>query len=409
VDYTGLQAGVLFFDCRAGGTISHMDATIPLPLQKAMETDLSERFCVSVRMSAIQNIWPSWVFRCTLSPLQPTFVSLPTTVIVRLPRETGARSEMSLLGNEQAALELLADVDGRFTPRFFAGGMTKGYLVSEDLGTGPSLLDILLGRNQPLATQGVLGFAHSLGTLHANTARRQSEIDLSTFAVPVHHHWQQVQDTLVNLGLLHSLPASRQLLKEITEIDHLLNDSNDYLALSSGDTSVVNCKVRESPIHTQFFDFESACFRHALVDASVLRFLYPTGGPAWYLPQSLVRQAETLYRTALMEGCPSAKDDANFETSMAAATFAWVIHRLVRLPRVDAGPDRDTWSLVPPGWSAPLPLRSRRRQLVSILETGTSTTHFEALRDWCEQLTTTLRIHWPEAMEELPVYPAFSI
>lgn len=96
---------------------------------------------------------------------------------------------------------------------------------------------------------------------------------------------------------------------------------------------------------------------------------------------------------------------------MAAASAAWTIIRMARLPKVDAGPDRDPWLLLPPSWSAPVPTRSRQRQLVAILETCIASAHrtcgFEAFAAWCESIVEALRGRWPEAVEELTLYPAF--
>jgi len=133
--------------------------------------------------------------------------------------------------------------------------------------------------------------------------------------------------------------------------------------------------------------------------------------PPWLLPHDVALQIESAYRTELAQVCPIVQDDNLYERGMAAASAAWTILRIARLPRVDAGPDRDPWLLLPHGWSAPVPTRSRRRQLVAILETCLASAHragtFEALAAWCERLADTLRKRWPEAAEELPLYPAF--
>jgi len=147
------------------------------------------------------------------------------------------------------------------------------------------------------------------------------------------------------------------------------------------------------------------------VDAAVLRYPYPTGGPPWHLPQKIGIQIEAVYRATLAEVRAVAQDDNSFEQGMAAGCAAWTILRLARLPRVDAGPDRDRWLLLPPGWSGPIPIRSRRQQLVAILDTCISSARragtFEVLAAWCESLVDALRRRWPEATEELPLYPAF--
>jgi hypothetical protein len=96
---------------------------------------------------------------------------------------------------------------------------------------------------------------------------------------------------------------------------------------------------------------------------------------------------------------------------MAAASAAWTILRMVRLPKVEAGPDRTPWLLLPPGWSAPIPTRSRRRQLVAIIDTFIASARragtCETLAAWCESLVDALRARWPESTEEIPLYPAF--
>jgi hypothetical protein len=121
---------------------------------------------------------------------------------------------------------------------------------------------------------------------------------------------------------------------------------------------------------------------------------------------------ERAYREALARGYPAALDDAAYESGLAAASAAWTILRLVRLPKVEAGPDRDAWTLVPPAWSAPLPVRSRRHQLVAIIETCIASARqagtLETLATWCESLVTALRTRWPEASEERPLYPALT-
>lgn len=376
--------------------------TFPAAIRRAVEVGLSERFGVTVGVVEARNIGPSRVFRCTL---WSSAGAAPGTVIVRIPREEGADP----LGREKAALELLAAVGSTLAPRFLAGGAGAGFLASEDLGPQPSLLGLLLGKDQEAAAQGTLAFARGLGRLHAQTAQGspagRGPAGLPRAPSPVAEHWRSVREAVERLGL----PAPQGVDRDVEEISRALTTPGDYLALSSGDPSVVNCQITDGFV--RFFDFESACFRHALCDAAVLRFPYPTGGPPWRLPSEIVLRAEVAYRTELARACPDADADASYERGMAAACAAWMIVRLARLSRVDAGPDRDSWPLLPLGWSGPVPTRSRRRQLVSILETWVAlsdrTRGFDALAAWGARLTDALRARWPEASEELPLYPAF--
>lgn len=381
--------------------------TLSTGVRRAVEGALSARFGEPVRMAAGgQAFWPTCVFRCPLRPSNGG--TTPGTVIVRIPREGTARAGQAGLHQEQAALEYLTLVGSSLAPRCLAGGAEEGFLVTEDLGTDPSLLDLLLGKEREAARQGLLGFARSLGRLHAQTARRPDNpgITLPVVHVPVTECWEQVRNAVAHL----ELPTPRGIEGDVEAIDRLLTEPEGGLALSSGDASVVNCKVSHGEV--RFFDFEEACFRHPFVDAIVLRYPYPTGGPPWQVPSEIALEAEAAYRAALASVCPEAQDDRRYEVGMAAASAAWTILRLVRLPRVDAGPDRDTWPLLPPDWSASIPTRSRRRQMVAILQTCIASARragaFEALAAWCEDLTEALQERWPEAAEELPLYPAFS-
>ncbi len=313
------------------------------------------------------------------------------------------------LHNEHAALEYLTKIGSSLTPRFFAGGGAVGFLVTEDLGAHPSLLELLLGEDPEAAKQGILIFARGLGMLHAQTAGQSEGLrtSLPIAHVPVVEHWQQVREAVRQLGL----PTPRYVDSDVESLTRLLSEPGECQALSSGDFSVVNCKIAHGTV--RFFDFEGACLRHALADAAVLRYPYPTGGPPWRLPQEITLQIEAAYRAELAQVCSVARDNDRYQRSMAAASAAWTILRMARLPKVDVGPDRDPWRLLPPDWRGPVPTRSRRRQLVAIVETCVASARrartFEALADWCECLADALRGRWPESDGELPYYPAFTI
>lgn len=374
------------------------DKTLPGPVRRAVEDAVTARFGGRVLIECEQNFGASWVFRCALGPARGDG---PETVIVRLPRVDTARAGRGGLDRERAALEFLAAAGRALAPRFLAGGGAAGFVVTEDLGTHPSLLDLFLGNDGEAARRGFVAFAEGLGRLHAQTAGGNAAgrpIGLPIVTEPVEEHWRQVRRAVAELGQ----PAPDGVERDVEELARLLAKPGDWRALSSGDPSVVNCQIYGG--RARFFDFEAACFRHALVDAAVLRFPYPTGGPPWRLPPDIALAGEAAYRA---EG---ARDDG-FERGLAAASLAWTLRRLVRLPRVDAGPDRDAWPLVPPGWTGPVPTRSRRRQLVAIVETGHGSARradaFPALADWCERLADVLRARWPEASEMLPLYPAF--
>lgn len=373
--------------------------SFPDGVRQEVEAALSARFGGRVSVAAADHFKPSFVFRCALE--QSGRGAAPETVIVRVPREGLARVGVAGLHRERAALEHLAALGSGLAPRLLAVG--AGFLITEDLGAGPSLLDLLLGRDAEAARSGLIAFARHLGTLHAETARRPEILPaaLPVVRVPVAVYWEAARHAAALLGL----PAPAQVDGDIEALAGLLAEP-DCLALSSGDASVVNCKVVGDEV--RFFDFEDACVRHPLVDAAVLRFPSPTGAPFWRLPPAVALSFESAYRAAR----PDLPDDDYYERGLAASCAAWTVLRLMRLPRVDAGPDRDAWPLLPPDWSGPPPARSRRGQLVATLETCRASLRradaFGALADWFGRLEDLLRERWPEASEPLPLFPAFS-
>jgi hypothetical protein len=392
-------------------------AILTATLRRTVEAMLSARFGARVRIAGVQDFPYSRVARCALESAGGV---APGSVVVRVPRDDPTRSGLARLDNERAALEFLSSIGNALAPRFYAGGAAAGVLVSEDLDAHPSLLDLLLGDDEAAARQGLLAFARGLGRLHAQTAGRAVAYDERRARLclvgagakglsaqpPVAESWRLVQDAVARLGL----PPPRGVDDDIGEIVRILTAPGPYLALSSGDPSVVNCKVANGAV--RFFDFEEAGFRHAFIDAAVLSYLYPTGGPPWRLPRAAADPIEPAYREELARACSAALDDADYERGMAAASAAWTILRMARLPRVDAGPDRDSWPLVPAGWTAPIPTRSRRRQLVAIVEAFIASARragaLEALVAWCDGVVAALQARWPEATEELPLYPAFA-
>lgn len=388
--------------------------SLPPTARSTVERLLSARFGAPVRVADAQRFAYSSVFRCALDARGS---AAPPTVIVRLPHADAARAGPGRLANERAALEFLRSLGFDLAPRYLAGGVDAGLLVTEDLGTAPSLLDLLLGDDAAAARRGLLAFARGLGALHAATAGRAAAFaerrarlgpaDPEVAApLPLTEQWRRVREAAALLRLPRPVGVGRDLAAVARE----LAGPAGALALSSGDPSPVNCAIAGDVAH--FFDFEDACFRHPLLDARVLRFLYPTGGPPWRLPPAVAASLELAYRAALAQAWPAASDDAAYERGMAADCAAWMIARLVRLPKVEAGPDRNPWLLLPPGWAGPVPTRSRRRQLVSIVAACAAAARcadaYPALAAWCDRLVEAWRARWLEASEELPCYPAFA-
>ena len=163
------------FGCETDKRDVEASVALSATVRRTVERLLSERYGADVRIAGVEAFphYPQ-VARCAL---EAAGRAAPATVIVRLarnPQDDPARSGVAWLRNEQAALEFLRSIGSTLAPRCIAGDAATGVLVTEDLGMHPSLLDLLLGRDETAARQGLLAFACGLGTLHTQTAGRAS-------------------------------------------------------------------------------------------------------------------------------------------------------------------------------------------------------------------------------------------
>src|SRR5215471_7458849 len=106
-----------------------------------------------------------WVVRCTL---EADTDGVPASVIVKVRRpQAHNRSEPERFFHEQAALEFLTSLGSAVGPHLLAADDEAGILIMEDLGTGPTLENLLVGDDASVAEQGLVAFAATLGRMHA--------------------------------------------------------------------------------------------------------------------------------------------------------------------------------------------------------------------------------------------------
>ncbi|WP_158848737.1 hypothetical protein [Saccharothrix deserti] len=137
----------------------------------------------------------------------------------------------------------------------------------------------------------------------------------------------------------------------------------------------------------------------AHVDAAQLRLPFH-GGPCWSrIPAEVGHQVEPAYRDEFGRSRPDVLDDVTYAAGMAAATAAWTVTRLVRLPELLARDDPHPMGI------------SRRGQLLDTLQTAvdasTTSGTLPDLRAWFEQITAALRTRWPHLPPTQDVHPAY--
>jgi hypothetical protein len=185
-------------------------------------------------------------------------------------------------------------------------------------------------------------------------------------------------------------------LEEVATTLIALHTPGPFWAYLHGDPCPDN--VVYTGAQLRLIDFEFGGFGHALCDGTYGRMLFPTCWCANRLPETVVAQMETVYRTALVPGCSAAADDRLFEDALVDACGYWVLRTLVRhLPQAL---DEDR----------PWGMATIRPRLVARLEAFITTAEayhrLPAMRGTAHRVLEALRRRWP-ATHPLPLYPAF--
>ncbi|NYH91949.1 phosphotransferase [Actinopolymorpha rutila] len=354
-----------------------------------------------------------WVLRCRVdSRLGDAGAALPRQLIVKTLRPAGDwRADPAYLRTEHAALRFLTSIGSTAAPRFVAADADAGLLVMEDLGPGPSLDRLLLGEDPNAARDGLVRYATALGRLHATTVGRAEEFYAIASALgPIDPALDLVSCNgfplagprdrlLAYAATAPDLPDPVGIDDDIDQVFATLSDPGDYLVFVGGDSCPQNCRlVDDGGSGVRFFDFESACFQHALLDAVCLRFPFP-GCPCWsLLPEEICDELETAYRKELAVRCPVAADDAGFATAFTAVAAAKTIQLVSHSEKYDG-----TYPPHGGGFS------KRARSLATVdtfLTCARRSGTLTSLAGWFEEFATALRRRWPDAAA-VPVYPAF--
>src|SRR5262249_12866758 len=123
-------------------------------------------------------------------------------VVVKEPRG-GARDAFL---NEWASLQLLTELAPGVAPRFLGGDRDLGFLIMEDLGSGPGLDDALLGDDPARAADMLVGLFETVGRMHALTLGQRARFE--ALRGPVEREPSTLQDEVTRaLSRLDIEPA----------------------------------------------------------------------------------------------------------------------------------------------------------------------------------------------------------
>ncbi|WP_436764161.1 hypothetical protein [Streptosporangium sp. V21-05] len=273
-------------------------------------------------------------------------------------------------------------------------------LVMEDLGSAPTLADVLLGDDPRAALDGLTTWARGLGRLSAASVHRRADLtSLSArygLGVPswaeepwVAGYAAGFPSALAGIGV----EAPPELAGELGRI--AATDADDYLAFTPGDTCPDNNLL--TPDGLRLIDFESACYQPVFMTAAYCRMPFATCWCVFTLPAGLAERIEETYRAEVVEAYPELVEDEIWEPGIRRAVALWTVHMTTSLiPRMaEDRPAHRTRRPVPTLWQL---LRHR-------WEMGSALEEFPAFAETMRLLLRDVAGGWD--VPPLPGYPAF--
>jgi hypothetical protein len=303
---------------------------------------------------------------------------------------------------EAAALAMLAPQAP--APRLIAEGIAPPLVVMSDVGTGPSLADLLLASDFNAAADGVLAWAESLAALHSSTLGRRDEfraqLALRSGDLPIaDHSMPAAVDEAAVLLEAHSaalgVTIPSRALSQLRELPRRLRADDDTAALSPSDACPSD-NVR-TPDGVVLVDFEGAQWRHVAWDVAYLTVPWPSCWCSWRMPADIVERAVERYRARIEDRLPYVRtQDFRHDVATAAIGWAFVSTALFMPNALSADtPPEDRRKVTP----------TRRAMILHRLDRARRHDDLEALAEFADRLRQALVARWGEV--PLAYAPAF--
>ena len=317
-----------------------------------------------------------------------------TVVVKSYP---GSASGTEAFAAEKAGLAFVAGTGAG--PDLLASDADHRVIVMSDIGTAPSLADLLLGARAEPAASALLDWALACGDLAARTAGRQGDFAalLPSAGRP---HWLERRIWEIP-GLLScfSIEAPRGLGEDLAHVAALVAPS-EFDVFSPGDICPDNNLVTAGGV--KFIDFENAGIHSAFLDAAYLSMPFSTCWCVFSLPDELAQSAQASYRGVLTGTFPDLASDEIWQPGVRKAMAAWTLHALTYLLDRSVAADGSMNGLATYAPTRRQLLWYRWHRLADELDQAGELPAISALMG--NLLEATQSWHAPG----LPLYPAFS-
>ena len=286
-------------------------------------------------------------------------------------------------------------------PRFYGADPHASLFVLEDLGESDNLVPRLMGDDPQGATDALSRLATTLGRMHASTIRQASAYEaVRTGLGPRQPDLYKIfggNDTLKDLLERIGIVPSRRFYEEIEEVLASTSEPGPFMAFTHGDPCPDNCADTDSGM--KLFDFELSGFRHALLDATYARMMFPTCWCSGRLPKEVWTLWECAYRSELAVSCSEATDDGMFYRGIIECCAYWTAFTMLDLLNSVLVEDQ-RWGIA-----------TKRQRILARLQAFTEfdeePKHLSETRSLYSMLHEKLVGMWSSETGNLAQYPAF--
>jgi Ser/Thr protein kinase RdoA (MazF antagonist) len=251
--------------------------------------------------------------------------------------------------SEAAGLEVAAGTG--LSPDFLAASEDARVVVMSDLGSGPSLADVLLTEPgdtaEPAADaagSALLGWAGACGRLSAGGAARRVRFDSlrSRYlgGLPAARRGTGLADHVLRVeerARLLGVPVPAGLDAELTEVARVADGDGPYPVFSPGDICPDNNVLTDAGV--RLLDFEDAGFHSVFLDAAYIRMPFSTCWCVFRMPDPLAAAVESAYRSEVCAVWPELADDSVWHPGVRRAVAAWTMSSMWWLLRLSLSGD----------------------------------------------------------------------
>ena len=288
---------------------------------------------------------------------------------------------------EVEASELICARAPGIVPELIASG--DGVMVMENLGSGPSLADVLIEGDLPSAVAYLHAWVDSLAHLHESLWLAPDDDILPA------GHVLLIERVRSAIGEQPTLTSSGLWAAAESEMDTIaaLASTGGPTTFSIGDMCPGNQMMTSSGL--RFFDLEAAGHFHPAIDLSYLITPWGSCWCAWDIPEGLRSELITRYLRQMSRA-------AEIEDGLVPAVVLWAVYTVAFLPTDLHTKDRPARNDIatPMGRSVIL---TRLRRAIAYRE---ATERFPLLVEWLGETLSRLIADWGQ-VDPLAPAPAF--